>query len=484
MWVAITALLCVSVAAGGSRRAEDPLPALDPAVQRAALEHHVRFLASDELRGRGVGTPESRRVSAYLAAALERAGVAPAGEKTEGVAGWYQLVPLLMTRQRTFPVLRLVGGAGETLLEFGPEFSVDVNGDPRDTGELRLLVVRELDELPAQPDPGVALVMHRSRARSFRWLEERGHEDGAGWGLVLRVRPTSKGRAGKLPRPRIEWAWKAQPDGVEVVTVNGEAGARLWEGDFERVQLSFDGSREKLHERNVVGMVEGVGTPERPELAREVLVLSAHFDHMGEAWGADSEEGKDTIYNGADDDASGTAALLELAEAFAHGSPPARSVVFLFCAAEEMGMVGTKYWVDAPTVPLEAILCNLNLEMLGMPDPASGGVGRPWLTGYERSNLGELLGEHGVQVEPDPHPKQSYFTRSDNIVFVRKGIVGQTLSSGGSNPHYHRLSDEADTLDFEHLTICARTALAAARLIADGTITPEWKAGEPDLSRR
>ena len=146
-------------------------------------------------------------------------------------------------------------------------------------------------------------------------------------------------------------------------------------------------------------------------------------------------------------------------------------------------MIGTYYWADRPTVPLENIVCNLNLEMLGMPDPIMGGPGRPWLTGFERSNLGPLFNEHGVLVGEDRRPEMSFFTRSDNIVFVKKGIVGQTLSTGGDNPNYHQVTDEADTMDYGHMETCARLALAAARLLADGTITPAWNEGEPKLGR-
>ena len=112
-----------------------------------------------------------------------------------------------------------------------------------------------------------------------------------------------------------------------------------------------------------------------------------------------------------------------------------------------------------------------------------GRPGEPRESGYERSNLGPEFQAHGVDIGADLRPEQSFFTRSDNIVFVKKGIVGHTLSTGGDNPNSHQVSDEADTLDFDHMQTCAQLALDALRLLADGVITPTWNEGEPNLGR-
>ena len=462
---------------------EDPLPEPGPAITRAALEHHLRFLASDELLGRAAATPESARVSAYLARALERAGVEPGGED-----GYFQPVPLVVTEYSATPEFILGEGEdAERLTEYGTSFSLRTYGDPKDTPVLRTLAVHEFEDLPAEPDAGVALIMQSSRMRSTKWLEKRGHDGGAGWGLVVRVFPDREsGRSTGIPSSSLTTPDRASEDLPEQVTVYGEVARRLWDGDVEHVSLVTHGERRRVDERNVVGLVRGAGAAQQPGLEKQVIVLSAHFDHVGVVPGAkgeEGEEGEDRIRNGADDDASGTAVLLELAEAFAAGPPPARTVLFLFCAAEERGMLGTYYWADRPTVPLADIVCNLNLEMLGMPDPIMDGPGKPWLTGFERSNLGPAFNEHGVEIGADRRPEQSFFTRSDNIVFVKKGIVGQTLSTGGANPNYHQVTDEADTLDYDHMKACADLALAAARLLADGSITPTWNEGEPKLGR-
>ena len=470
-----------SLSFGPAPATEDPLPAADPEVQRSALEHHVHFLAADELMGRALATPESRRVAEYLARALRRAGVAPGG--AEG--SFFQPVPLLVTEFDAPPRLRLVAPGGEVReLEHGREFSVDVQGDPLGTGRLAVLPVHAGEDLPAAADERLALVVDASRIKGLGLLEKLGFEGGRGFGLVLRARPEREGKSLPIPRRSVERAWLAAADGPEVVTVQGAAASELWEGRVAAVELELPARRAPWEERNVVGLVRGVGRPDAPGLADELVVLTAHFDHVGLASGGDLGGELDVIRNGADDDASGCAVLLELAEAFAAGPPPARSVVFLFCAAEEVGMWGTDYWVEHPTVPLAAVVANLNLEMLGMPDELAGGPGKLWLTGYERTDLGEALARLGIELVADPRPEERYFVRSDNIVFVGKGIVGQTLSTGGDNPNYHKVSDEPETLDFDHMEACARLAYRAARALADGTVTPRWRAGEPDLSRR
>jgi len=459
---------------------QDPLPKGDADVTRSALLHHLKFLASDELKGRGTATPESQRVSDYIARSLQRSGAEPGVGKS-----YFQPVPLLTTSFDAQPQLNFwdSAGRGPQAVEHGIEFSVSVKGDPLDTGVLRVLVVREEADLPAEADPTLALVMQSSRRKSFGWLEQAGFDDGVGFGLIVRASPTRTGRTRSMPSPRIERAWLAAKDTPDVLTVMGSPAQDLWDGKIDRLELKLSGKREATPERNVVGILRGVGTPDEPQLKDEVIVLSAHFDHVGVMRG-DFPEGTDVIRNGADDDASGCAVLMELAEALCAGPAPARTVVFLFCAAEELGMLGTYYYADNPSVPLKSIVCNLNLEMLGMPDPLMGGPGKVWLTGFDRTNLGPLFVEAGFDVGPDVRPEQHFFERSDNIVFVKKGIVGQTLSTGGDNPNYHKVSDEADTLDYDHMLTCALAALKATRLLTSGEVTPKWNEGEPKLGRR
>jgi Zn-dependent M28 family amino/carboxypeptidase len=234
---------------------------------------------------------------------------------------------------------------------------------------------------------------------------------------------------------------------------------------------------EPVPARNVLARIAGVGTPERRELAREAIVLSAHYDHLGTRPAAPGEDPDvDRIFNGADDDASGVAAVLEIAEALALGPAPARDVLVLFATGEEMGLLGTLHYLDHPVVPLERTVLNLNFEMVGRPDPLLG-PGRLWLTGDERTNLlGELVAR-GFDVAADPRPEQNFFRRSDNWAFARLGIVAQTLSSYGMHGDYHKVSDQWWTLDYEHMAAALVGALEIARLAAAGELDPQWLPG-------
>ena len=214
-----------------------------------------------------------------------------------------------------------------------------------------------------------------------------------------------------------------------------------------------------------------------------MIVLSAHYDHVGTRPAREQGE-PPVVYNGADDDASGVATVLELAEAFAAAPAPARTIVFLLATGEERGILGTKHYIEHPPFPLEKTVCNLNFEMLGRPDELVGGAGKLWLTGYERTTLGPAFAEKGIDVVADQRLDQNFFMRSDNIVFVQKGIVGQTLSTYNLHEDYHQPTDDADALDYEHMQACARAGYQAARLLSDGVVSPEWNEGEPPQRRR
>ena len=138
----------------------------------------------------------------------------------------------------------------------------------------------------------------------------------------------------------------------------------------------------------------------------------------------------DRIYNGADDDASGTTAVIELARVFAASARPARTLLFVLFGSEEIGGYGNRYFLDHPPVPLERIVANLEFEMIGRRDPALPRDGL-WLTGFERSDLGPELARHGAALVADPHPEQNFFKRSDNYSLARRGIIAQTVSSFG-----------------------------------------------------
>jgi hypothetical protein len=218
---------------------------------------------------------------------------------------------------------------------------------------------------------------------------------------------------------------------------------------------------------NLIGLIRGTDSAMRDQ----AVVLGAHFDHVGIGKPVQG----DSIYNGADDDASGVATVLAAARALA-GAPPRRTVIVLLTSGEEFGVLGTRWYADRPSFPLSGTIAGLQVEMVGRPDSLAGGPGRLWLTGYERSTVGETLTTAGLPVVPDPRPSYRFFERSDNIVFALRGIPAHTLSSFGMHADYHQPSDEVDRIDFAHLEQAADHVTRAARLLADGP-APAWRLG-------
>lgn len=221
---------------------------------------------------------------------------------------------------------------------------------------------------------------------------------------------------------------------------------------------------------NAIAILRGSTRPD------EVILLTAHLDHLGIAKPDAANPAADLIYNGADDDASGTTAVLALAHRLATGPRPARTIVFALFGSEEIGGFGNRAFLAHPPVPLTSIVANLEFEMIGRPDPAVP-AGTLWLTGYDRSNLGPELAAHGAHLVNDPHPKEQFFQRSDNYALARQGIIAHTVSSFGLHKDYHHPSDDLATIDFAHMTSAIESIVAPIRWLSDAAFKPAWNPG-------
>lgn len=243
-------------------------------------------------------------------------------------------------------------------------------------------------------------------------------------------------------------------------------------GYIQNVSGEFNFYREGKKEwntRNVIGKLEG----RDEKMKDQVILLTAHMDHIGVGKPVDG----DSIYNGADDDASGCIAVLQLARALAHEKAPKRTVLFVFFGSEETGGQGNQYFLQHPPVPLKSIVANLEFEMIGRADTAV----KPdelWLTGFDRSNLGPELAKHGAHLVADPHPKQNFFQRSDNYALARQGIIAHTVSSYGLHKDYHRPSDDISHIDFDHMEQAIHSMLHPIEWLADSEFKPGWVEGK------
>jgi len=238
---------------------------------------------------------------------------------------------------------------------------------------------------------------------------------------------------------------------------------------------------EPVKLRNVAGILRGSD----PALKDTYLVLTAHYDHLGVRANGEG----DRIYNGADDDASGTASLIEISRALAAlPAKPKRSILFVALFGEEVGEIGSLYYVRHPLFPLAKTIADVNLEQLGRTDDSEGPkVGLFNMTGFDYTTMAPLFQkaaeDAGVRAVKDEKNSDSYFGRSDNARFADAGVPSTTVSVAYMFPDYHAVGDEWPKLDYENMAkVDCALALAAFRL-ADAAEAPSWNASEPRTER-
>jgi Zn-dependent M28 family amino/carboxypeptidase len=262
-----------------------------------------------------------------------------------------------------------------------------------------------------------------------------------------------------------------------------EKAAAYIAGEFKRVGLEPRGDSGGYLQRyplsgrtsdrppNVVAVLPGSDSV----LKNTYIVFSAHMDHLGV--GAPNARG-DSIYNGADDDASGTSAVVELAEAFASLSErPRRSLLFLTVSGEERGLLGSRYFSDHPPVPANALVADINIDMIGRnaPDMVVG-------IGQEYSSLGataqrvvQMHPELGLKVAPDPWPSEQLFFRSDHFNFARIQVPA-IFFFAGLHEDYHQPSDEVEKIDADKAARIAKLIFYLGASVADDPQAPQWTA--------
>ncbi len=229
-------------------------------------------------------------------------------------------------------------------------------------------------------------------------------------------------------------------------------------------------SEETAKVRNVIGVLPGSD----PVLKNTYVLVTAHYDHLGMKA---SGEG-DLIYNGANDDGSGTVSVVELADAMAKYKPK-RSVVFMTFYGEERGLVGSRYYAANPVFPLKNTVAMINLEHMGRTDDSEKArVGAISITGQDFSEVGEIfkaLGDQiGVGVEKHPRNSDAFFSRSDNQALADAGIPSHTICTTFIFPDYHALGDHWDKVDYQNMAKVDRLVALGIMEIADSVTEPKW----------
>lgn len=448
-----------------------------PTFDAKRLSDDVKTLSSDAFEGRGPATPGETKTVEFIVAQMKAAGLQPGGDLKDGQRAWTQAVPLARSQISGTPKLGVsVGGKSEALTQ-GEQIAVraamegsksvsikdaplvflgyGVDAPERKwddfkgvdlKGKIGVVLINDPDFETGQGDFGGKAMTYYGR-----WtykFEEGARKGAAGILIVHETAPASYGwntvknsntntmfdvvrDNGAAVHPKLE-GWIQRDFAADLFKRAGldfEAQKKLAQTrDFKPVELKgatfsadYAVDQQVITSQNVVGRIEGAKRPD------ETVIYSAHWDHLGV--GEPDKKG-DKIYNGAVDNATGVAALIEMGRAFAHGPKPQRSVVFLAVTAEEKGLLGSEYYASKPLYPLGKTVADINMDALDPGEPARNFT----TSGSAKSDLLDLLVADGKSLgltyTSDSHPEAGYFFRSDHFPFAKRGVPAVSFGSG------------------------------------------------------
>lgn len=443
----------------------------ESSLEERNVRAQMEFLAGDALQGRGSGTQFELIAGQYIASQLQQFGVEPAGDAgASGKRTYIQTVNITRNNFAAAPKLSYSANGSNVVWEHGREMIVLRIGAAQISGNLQKI---NSDEKP--------------RAGSIAFVRLREGEVGQNLNQKLQAISSSGAKAvivEETPQWRSQWdnyrkrnlsfttISGSTGNSFNLIAVSRDAANQLSQiADGTNIELKGELAAPQMQQTwNAVGKLTGSDA----RLGSEVILLSAHMDHLGVRQDA---PGDDKIFNGADDDATGCVAVLELARALANGKQPKRTIYFAFFGSEEAGGYGSQFFVNTLPFPKDKLIANLQFEMLGRPDTKVAAE-QLWLTGYERSNLGKQLAKQGAKLVADPHLEQNFFQRSDNYTLARQGIVAHTVSSFGLHTDYHRASDEVKTIDFNHMTRAINSMIKPVQWLVNSDFKPAWYEGK------
>ena len=482
--------------ASGTGAPSAPSPAIPRGMESITADdvrRRIFLIADDSMGGRGTPSPGLEKMANYAASEFQRLGLEPGGEN----GTYFQRYPIEVWE--SFPDSSGIWAAGGAMANWkaGTDFALQggqvdgelstgvtlVAGDPAQGAAVDsqavagqvivlgigphtnasagvLLPLRPAAAIAVLPDSMFPLVSGQST------IQVKGPEEGGGLDIppIIYLRESTftawLGQIG-IGAAALQSDEMLQTQAVEGVTLRVRSVQRLL---------------EKTTAPNVIGIVRGSD----PVLSNEYVVYSAHMDHIGTASGGQgcAAMGADTICNGADDDGSGTVAVLELAEAFATAPvKPKRSIVFITVSGEERGLWGSAYFANHPTIPLPSIIANLNSDMVGRSDTLKDSMA---VIGRQHSDLGATLDRVAaahpeLRMVPldDPWPQEGLYSRSDHFSFARKGVPVLFFTSG-LHPDYHGAGDTPEKIDWDKVARFARLAYQMGMEIANTAERPKW----------
>ncbi len=398
-------------------------------IKKSEVKRILSTLAADDMEGRGTFKPGAEKAAVFLEKEFAAAGLQPLNGDHDFRQSFFQYdtKPL-----RLDLVLNGQPASGDRLFVSGVESNISWTQETK----VEVAQIGAADNFDSKVKE-----LKRAPHNTLVWVDSAQTEKFTQYAKGLLQRGSDK------------------QDSISTVVFILKQGADAvpdWS-----VRVSQEVARQPLC--NIAGMIAG---SEKPD---EYVIFSGHYDHIGIL--APVEQ--DSIANGADDDASGVTAVLMLAKYFKE-HPPVRSILFVAFTGEEMGGYGSRYF--SRQLDPEKIVAMFNIEMIGKE--SKFGKNSAFITGYERSDFGQILGRNlaasKFRFHPDPYPEQQLFYRSDNATLARLGVPAHTISTTqiDKDTLYHTVNDEMESMDLDNITSIIQAIATSATSIVDGKDTP------------
>ena len=481
--VRISTLLTLVIA--GQAAAQSATATAAATITPQDVRMRIEFLASDQLRGRDTPSPGLDMAAEWAAKEFTAFGLKPGGDNGSFIQRW----PYRVSKFDASKVVVELRGSAPRTLTYGKEFFVipSPSIDTLASGVVFAGTAGGTATTQPQFKDNVAVYYMPGAMPEKQWESALNAAfttayTGGARGLILVLDPAFQealiGMIAQMageqsaPLPLLALRYDVARDWFKTYSVDLDAVRTLTDAAvlgkanfFMRTSDSAVESRPP----NIVGILEGSD----PQLKNTYVVYSAHIDHVGV--GAPDATG-DSIYNGADDDASGTSAVLEIAQAFASMKQrPKRSIIFALVSGEEKGLFGSAHFVKNPPVPVKQIIANINIDMIGRNSPDTTVA-----IGQDYSSLGPTMQavvkahpELKLIVAPDLWPDENLFVRSDHFNFAKAEIPAIFLTSG-LHSDYHKPSDEPETIDADKLTRTAKLLFYLGHEVANSAAAPTW----------
>ena len=499
-WLIAICTCLISAAAFLPIQSAAPLPPLPPQVQRAlnsisadSLRANLSFLASDALKGRYTPSPELDVAAEFIAAQFRKAGLEPGGDHE-----YFQTVSMV---RRQFDQPGAITIHGERKERIFPAADISILSSDRAVSikdaPVQFIRTQDTALLDDVNIEGRVIVMPRSGGMAEDFLADPLHKRLEFTRLLAAKRALAVISISRYPHHAspLLFEEEANHPGVSLLGLSGEAASEWLKqldtaprtsGLVERISLEIPAPRdETVVLKNVVGILRGSD----PALKDTAVVVSAHYDHIGTSLTAGRlamtpSTAEDQIYNGANDDGSGTVSVIEIANALARLRPrPKRSIVFVAFFGEEVGEFGSRWYAAHPPFPITQTVAGINLEQVGRTDSNEGPrVAAATVTGQDFSNITTYLRQAGrftgIKLYKDEE-SDAFFDRSDNTNLASKGVPAHTVSTAFQYPDYHGVGDEWQKIDYPNMAKVDQAVALAVLNIANSSEPPRWNSSNP-----